>query len=210
MAAPIRVLCVHGVGRGSEEPAAENAWSDALWRGLSRVDPTAELEVRFLHYIDLFGARKLTALDCIKAAAKLSASWVTTTVGDIFGSRGAPRGDMQDELRWTAGMVVQWVEDEKLRRATRARLSGAMEAFKPHAVFAHSLGSLIAYDTFRHVSTRSSIEGRSFVSFGSQIGNRAVAKSFGGRIEPLVEARFWHHLFNDEDACFTARLKVVA
>ncbi len=206
----IRVLCVHGVGRGSEEPVSEEAWSDALWQGLERVDPEARLEVRFLHYVDIFAGHELTALDCVKAVGKLSASWVTTTVGDLFGARGAPRGDLKDDLRWTAGMVVQWVEDERLRRATRARLAAAIAALDPDAVFAHSLGSLIAYDTFRHAATRGSAEGRTFVSLGSQIGNRAVARSFGGRIEALENARFWRHLFNAEDACFTARLRVSA
>src|SRR5687768_1713628 len=105
--APIRVLCVHGVGRGSEEPNAEQAWSDALWHGLERVDSRARIEVRFLHYLDLFAGGELTALDCLKAVGKLSASWVSTTVGEIFGTRDAPRGDLKDELRWTAGMVVQ-------------------------------------------------------------------------------------------------------
>lgn len=206
---PIRVLCVHGVGRGTEEPKAENAWSDALWHGLSRADAGARLEVRFLHYVDAFGGRELTALDCLQAVGKLSASWVTTTVGEMFSTRGA-RGDLKDDLRWTAGMVVQWVEDDALRRATRARLATAVASFRPDVVFAHSLGSLIAYDTFRHLDTRASVAGRTFVSFGSQIGNRAVAKGFGGRIEALPDARFWHHLFNAEDACFTARLKVRA
>lgn len=207
---PIRVLCVHGVGRGSEEPNAEHAWSDALWQGLERADTTARIEIRFLHYLDLFAGRELTALDCLRAVGTLSASWVTTTVGEMFGSRGAPRGDLKDDLRWTAGMVVQWVEDQALRRATRGRLAGAMRQFAPDVVFAHSLGSLVAYDTFRHVDTRAVVADRTFVSFGSQIGNRAVAKSFGGRIEPLDDARFWHHLFNDEDACFTARIRLRA
>ncbi len=207
---PIRVLCIHGVGRGSEEPQSEHAWSDALWQGLERTDPNARIEVRFLHYVDIFAGRELTALDCLKAVGKLSASWVTTTVGEMFSARGAPRGDLKDELRWTAGMVVQWVEDETLRRATRARLAAAVRDFAPDVVFAHSLGSLIAYDAFRHVDTRAAIDGRTFVSLGSQIGNRAVARSFGGRIEPLEKARFWHHLFNGEDDCFTARLKVRA
>lgn len=207
---PIRVLYIHGVGRGSEEPTAEHACSDALWNGLATIDSGASIEVRFLHYLDIFAGRELTALDCLRAVGKLSASWVATTVGEMFGTRGAPRGDLKDELRWTAGMVVQWVEDQKLRKATRARLSSAIGEFNPDVVFAHSLGSLVAYDAFSHLDTRASIAGRTFVSFGSQIGNRAVARSFGGRIRELDDARFWNHLFNEEDACFTARLKVRA
>ena len=46
-------------------------------------------------------------------------------------------------LRWTAGMAVQWIEDDELRTSLCGRLVQAVKEFQPHAVLGHSLGSLI-------------------------------------------------------------------
>jgi hypothetical protein len=104
-------------------------------------------------------------------------------------------------------MVVQWVDDDTLRRQTRKRLETDVDAFEPDVVLAHSLGSLVAYDAFSLKEGRARLRGRSLVTFGSQIGNAFVRGSFGGRIRAL-EADHWFHLFNDEDAAFTSRIRL--
>lgn len=58
-------------------------------------------------------------------------------------------------------MVVQWAEDEKLRRATHERILDAVRRFDPDVVVAHSLGSLVAYDAFARSADRELMQGRS-------------------------------------------------
>src|SRR5690606_34639438 len=89
----------------------------------------------------------------------------------------------------------------------RARVQEHMERFQPHAVLAHSLGSLLCYDLFARNEGKSLLRDRAFVSFGSQIGNPFVRSTLGGRIEPLAAAR-WFHLFNPHDDAFTASLRI--
>ena len=74
-------------------------------------------------------------------------------------------------------------------------------------VLAHSLGSLICYDTF--VRNPEEIKGKVFVSFGSQIGNPAVRDVFAGRIQALA-GRKWYHLFNPDDHVLTYPLEIAA
>ena len=69
------------------------------------------------------------------------------------------------------------------------------------------IGSLITYDAFVEPEGRDALQGKVFVSFGSQIGNVFVRGSvFAGRVEPLESAAHWFHLFNPNDHVFTAPL----
>ena len=73
-------------------------------------------------------------------------------------------------------------------------------------VCAHSLGSLVAYDTFAR--NPGAIADKVFVTLGSQIGNPFVRDCFAGRIQALKDARMWYHLFNKDDHVFTARIRL--
>src|SRR5205814_203413 len=70
-------------------------------------------------------------------------------------------------------------------------------------------GSLLCYDLFTYDRKgRNAIKDRVFVSFGSQIGNLFVReKAWGGRVT-MIDARFWHHLFNPHDPVFTAQIAI--
>jgi metacaspase-1 len=203
MTKKLKILCIHGVGRHPEGGAWEGEWRTAILTSLRKADPSQEAEIEFVHHDAIFAKYRLTFWGTLKAVAKLTAS----AVGAPF--RTARGGD--GSLRWTAGMVVQWVENAKIRKLTRALLKERIEAFAPDVVCAHSLGSLIAYDTFTHPDTKAAVKGRYFVSLGSQIGNPFVAGNFlAGRIDPLREAKHWFHLYNSEDAVFTAQIRLQA
>lgn len=136
----------------------------------------------------------------LEAIAKLATSGVTS----LFRQ---PKG-IGDQIRWTAGMVVQWVENETLRIETRQKLEAKLADFKPDIVCAHSLGSLVCYDSFTGDGA-ALIKGRRFVSCGSQIGNPFVIGNFAaGRVSGLRQAKFWYHLYNAEDDVFTAEIRL--
>jgi metacaspase-1 len=203
MAEILRILAVHGVGEHPPGGAWEQEWIGAMQTAARKANAAAQIEVSFCHYDDLFASRKITAIDMLQAVARLTASAVSAPFRQ-------PR-DLGGSLRWTAGMIVKWVEDADFRRVTRTRLADAIRARQPHAIFAHSLGSLVSYDTFTNPDTANLVADRVLVTLGSQIGNPFVSGQFrAGKIEPLANAQFWYHLFNDEDDVFTAQLRLHA
>ena len=200
------VLCVHGVGHGDQDATLKPSWTQAITANLQRWQPNLDVDCRFLLYDDLFDHAPLNPVVYGKALAELLASGVIHGIGDLF---GATRGifDVPDEVRWTAGMVAQWASEPDLRSKLRKRLLAAIAEAPYSLVCAHSLGTLVCYDTFRREPA--AITNKTFMTFGSQIGNPCVRDCFAGRIEP-VKARQWYHLFNREDHVLTAHIKIGA
>ena len=199
----LKILCVHGVGRHPTGGAWEGEWKRSIEEPIARLDPDVQVQVEFVHLDDIFDQFKIGPLDVIEAIGKLGASGVSS----LFRS---PRG-LGDQVRWTAGMVVQWVENDKLRRLTRERLAQRIAAVQPQLVVAHSLGSLVCYDAFTSDKGAALTAGLRFVSAGSQIGHPFVVGNFAaGRLGPLPDADFWYHLYNREDDVFTAEIRLPA
>src|SRR5436190_18475232 len=203
---PMNILCVHGVGHGDLDPQLQPTWNNALTDAIQRWNPGQQVQCTFLDYDDLFAKAPLDAATVAEALAKLSLSGIVHGLGDLL---GLPRdfGGLQDTLRWTAGMVAQWAENDSLRAATRQRLLDALGNFNANIIVAHSLGSLICYDTFARNEDQAVLSGRSFVSLGSQIGNPFVRDTVGGRIVS-VGAEHWFHLYNVHDKAFAAPIRL--
>lgn len=203
MASTLKVLCVHGVGRHPVGGTWETEWADAIRAACASVDSSRTLEIQYCHYDDLFDKHKVGLGDCLEAIARLVANGITAPFRTARGS--------DSSLRNTAGLTVKWIESDAFRRQTRERLRARIEAFKPQVILGHSLGSLVAYDTFTHRDTAALCDGRMFVSLGSQIGNPFVRGEYqAGRLTGLPRARFWYHLFNRHDSVFTARISLAA
>ena len=205
---------MHGVNHLESDPgeppsADEQAWNDAILRAAHHWGITAQ--VRFAAYNKFFAAVDLSAAELAAAVVKLGASGIWHGVGDWFGTRGiGPQGGFGDTLEWTAGMVCKWAEDEGLRKKLRHRLLREIKDYEPQLILAHSLGSLIAYDTLARPANRSApgVSGGTLATFGSQIGHPAVRAVFGGKIVPVPALRHWFHLYNKNDHVFTAPLDV--
>jgi len=196
----MKVLCLHGVfHQESTASVWQPLWKKALVDGLGALNPgQPDPTVDFVPYDDLFEA----PLARLSYADFASAFWNLTS-GTIAHARGL--FDFSDATRWSSGMVVVWVDDEALRAALRTRMTEWLNQVKPDLICAHSLGSLIAYDTFVHDDA--GIRGKTLLTFGSQIGNLFVrGGAFAGRVEPLAAAADWIHLYNPNDHVFTAPL----
>jgi metacaspase-1 len=208
-AKPLRLLCIHGVGQHPVGGAWEREWSDTVRNALARVAPDVEPRFAFVHYDDLFEQYPITFLGTLEALAKLT----TSAMSAPFRARGLERG-LGNSLRWTAGMVVKWVEDEDFRSATRKRLAARLQRFTaddahpPDILLAHSLGSLVSYDTL--TATRGlALPNLRLVTFGSQIANPFVSGQFlAGRIRVPAGISHWTHLYNPEDAAFAAPVRL--
>jgi metacaspase-1 len=201
----LTVLGVHGLGdhRASDW---EEKWSEAVRAAFPQLQGLM-LDFRFVTYDDIF------ANTDISLAESASALWKLTTSGiSSIGRR--QRGvvsEISEKIRWTAGYVVAWVEDEGFKRESRKRILEAVRTHKPDIILAHSLGSLVTYNAFSHPDAEEAqvsqiLQNAHYITLGSQIGNPFVIRNLtNGRIFP-PKVRFWHHLYNVHDDVFTASI----
>jgi metacaspase-1 len=209
----LKILGVHGLGdhRTSTWKADWRTALLAAFPGQQAADgrEPIQLEFAFVTYDDIFERVDLSVWETMQAVWKLARSGASTALG----RRRGVLSDVSDRIRWTAGYVVAWVEDETFKKRTRERVLDAVVAEQPDLVLAHSLGSLVTYNAFSHPdASRSAVAAAlrraRYVTLGSQIGNSFVIGSLtAGRIEPVPVKR-WHHLYNEGDDVFTAPIKL--
>jgi hypothetical protein len=203
----LTIMGVHGLGGHSGSDWAQR-WADAVTEAFPVVEGV-KLDFKFVTYDDIFDDTNISLWDIAQALWKLGWSGVSS-----IGRR--ERGvvsTVTDRIRWTAGYVVAWVEDDKFQRRSRKRILEAVAKHKPDIILAHSLGSLVTYNAFAHSdATKAPVAGilsnARYVTLGSQIGNPFVVGNLtNGRIRPLA-VRFWHHLYNRHDNVFTAEIRL--
>ncbi len=203
----IKIMCVHGLGDHRTSP-----WQDEWRTAIAQAFPSGsgvDVEFRFSSYDKIFEATNITFGETIGALWKLTRSGVSQ-----IGRRN--RGilsNVSDRVRWTAGYVVAWVEDDRFQKRTRDFILKEVEDFKPDVILAHSLGSLITYNAFSHPdaaadSIAPTLAAAHYVTLGAQIGNPFVIGNLShGRVEQLP-VEHWHHLYNEHDDVFTAPLNL--
>jgi len=225
------LLCVHGVG-GHAGATWKQSWKEAIERGQHNAGLAPEqTSPEFFSYdavFERFGPPSLQEVGSALAILLRSGLGLHRSRTDPTAKAAATRSlrDLRETLRWTAEMVVQWAEDEALRKELRSLLYAEIRRHRPAALCGHSLGSLIAYDALVHAEndlgpherceTLKSV--RTLVTLGSQLGNPFVRGLFGGRVvvphaageaaqgnEPSLA---WFHLYNHHDDVFTARLRL--
>jgi metacaspase-1 len=200
----LRVLGVHGIGDHHTDLSWQAHWVKWIRKGVSTWNEKLDVQVKFYLHDAIFADYPITFSGSVEALAKL----LTSGAEDLFRRRRGLLDGFQNRLRWYAGMLVQWVENERLRELLRAGLVSRIKEFDPHVVCGHSLGSLVCYDTFTHPQTKKVVSNKTFVSLGSQIANPFVAGNFlAGRITTIPAAQ-WYHLFNEHDNVFTAPIRI--
>lgn len=216
---PLRLLCLHGVGHGDAGAGwqVDPDWKDK-WRWIiagnlaaNGIDADA-IDIRWLRYDDLFGDGP-SPVQLLRAVPL----FLEGLASEVSGKRAFGVA-LPELLRWTAGMAVQWIENDDLRTRLCDRLMAEIAAFRPHAVLAHSLGSLIGYDAMRRAivaggAQAALLDGRMFASFGSQIAHPIVMREvWGGKVAPLASngrsIAAWFHLYNPADRVFTRPINV--
>ena len=202
----IKVMGVHGLG-DHRNSTWEDTWSDALTGAFPSQDRVS-IEPSFITYDDIFEETEISVWEATGALWKLAKSGMSS----IARERGW-LDKVPEKIRWTAGYVVAWVEDDGFQRKTRKRILDAVKTHEPDIVLGHSLGSLITFNAFSHDDALDEqvapiLRKMMYVSLGSQIGNPFVVRNLtAGRIEALpVQA--WRHLYNRNDDVFTAPLRL--
>lgn len=205
MAKTIKILGVHGLGDHRTSPWKAE-WQAAV-RSCFDADTEVTLEFSFAEYDEIFDDTDIDFADTMKALWKLGLS-------GLGGLARRQRGfdDISDRVRWTAGYVVAWVEDKGFQERTRQLVLDTVRDVKPDVILAHSLGSLVTYNAFIHAdagggAVAKALKSARYVTFGSQIGNPFVVGNLThGRVQ-MPGVRHWHHLYNEHDDVFTARIR---
>lgn len=203
----LKLMGVHGLGdhRASDW---KTTWPDAIVKAFPKIEGLS-LQFDFMSYDDIYEATDLTFAECAIAVWKLGKS-------GVFSVGRRDRGvlsETSERIKWTAGYVVAWVEDEDFQAKARQRVYETLEKQRPDVVLAHSLGSLVTYNAFTHPDARKAGIGKllknlTYVTLGSQIANPFVIRNLtNGRVQPL-DVKFWHHLYNVHDDVFTAPIRV--
>jgi metacaspase-1 len=209
------ILCVHGVGHAEAGQNSEpnqpwnELWIEAITGAFRKCNNRDPLDFPVVAYDRLFEAAPLNPFEYPQALAELLASAAFHSIAGPSRAKAFGPADLGKYAgRWFAGMVVQWLVDDNLRKQCRDAVGTAIERYNPQIICAHSLGTLLCYDLFTFDDVgRQKIQDRTFISFGSQIGNTFVkAKAWGGRV-PMIAARQWYHLFNHQDPAFTAEIQ---
>lgn len=214
----VRVLAVHGVGHGDATSKWRDEWRQQIAAEI-RSRPGASdwtVEIDFARYDDIFTRYPLGGKQIEDAIVRLTRGLLSGTKGENARGLVPNIPTFNETLRWTAGMVIQWVDEPDLRKELRDRLAKDMLEVDPDIVIAHSLGSLAAYDLFRRQVANGEtnfLNGRMLVTLGSQIAHPAVMPVFDGRIEALTTEAgdgfdHWFDLFNEHDLVFTRPIPV--
>ncbi len=199
----MKILCIHGIGHQEERPAWRDDWVQLITSRAKEWQPAVAPVITQFAYDDLFAAESTSSAVYVAAVLKLLKSWAGHTgERDIFG--------VFDKTRWTVGMVAQWSAIDALRVKLRAKLASEIRALNPDVIMAHSLGTLVTYDTLSHADSRGKLGAfnGALVTFGAQVGHPAVADVFAGRIEMPPSVTRWWNLFNENDLVFTREFPV--
>jgi hypothetical protein len=203
----VKIMGVHGLGDQRHSDWAR-LWELAISQAFPQL-PDVRFEFSAVTYDDIFEKVEISFGESLRALWKLTKSGVST-----WGHHRGLVEEISDKIKWTAGYVVAWVEDEEFQRKSRARMLESLLSIKPDVICAHSLGSLITYNAFTHQDALADpriqqiLNKCNYVTLGSQIGNPFVIRNLtNGRIlTPNVA--FWHHLFNLNDDVFTAPIRL--
>ena len=189
-----RILCIHGVG-GKDATIA--SWGPE-WKKAIRSRCNIPLKFAFLEMDDLFceSRYRMDGIHYLQAIRLYISSWISSEWRRAF------RDDaFFNAVRLYAGMPAQYITDDLLREKLRTRLERMMLQFRADAVYAHSLGSMVAYDTFRSsVNCAKTI----LVTSGSQLGHPCLHDLYGGPLQPLP-VKTWINLHNANDKLFASR-----
>lgn len=191
-----KILCIHGIGgKDVTMDQWKSGWENQILAstGFSKNETQfhfLEIDTVFKKYQDKNGIKYLATI------LRLIKDWATVAISrerDIFGKDGA--------IRWYAGMVVQFAQDEELRDKLCDLLKKFLDRENPDLIYCHSLGTLLTYDLLRQEAVQGKFRELTLVTSGSQIGHPALLKLFGGVLMPL-NIRHWFNFHNPYDYVF--------
>ncbi|MFZ4596538.1 MAG: caspase family protein, partial [Verrucomicrobiaceae bacterium] len=207
MSTTIKILFIHGIGFQEEDTRWQKAWEESARLAVQATNPNADVNAEFFNYDQMFKDNDAPNVAMVASVSQMLTSWLAGKVGGLFGrSRGVFDNVIHD---WEArpGMVAEWAGDKDLRKELREKLEAEVNRVKPDVIAAHSLGSLLSYEWLRLDANGSTIKDTTFLTFGSQISNPALAPVFDGQIL-MPGVKQWINLWNKQDKVFVDSIRL--
>jgi hypothetical protein len=168
----LRVVGVHGVGNHRPSATAARAAEElsAIWRrALARRFP-APIDLAIAYYADRINpnGRQGTADDLPPEARELLEAWLEELGIPDAVAQGNATVPIRQAIAWIAERrrlaprlvelfvttffreVADYLHADDVRRASRDAVAATIRAHQPSVVLAHSLGSVVAYETLWH------------------------------------------------------------
>ena len=209
MANRLTILGVHGLGDHRNSTWKED-WEEAV-RAAFPGQSDIVLDFKFITYDPIFEKEQISSWDTAQAVWKLTSSAVTST----FRREKGLVSKVSDRVRWTAGYVVAWVEEDSFQEATRKLVLDALRDYQPDILLGHSLGSLVTYNAITHhqalddKDVSAVMAKMRYITLGSQIANPFVVRNLTTGRVTVPAVKYWHHLFNEHDDVFTAPIRIL-
>ncbi len=209
---------IHGVNTNEDSvPSPYSFWETAITNGLKSAGYTGPINTSGVKYNTIFDKHCDNILIYGDAVAELLASVAEHAVstpeqlGAAAQAPAQPGDGILNGIRWTAGMVAQWVVESDLRDACNDLLCAQIQQFAPDVIFAHSLGTLLCYDFFANDPRGKDIFAKgTLITFGTQIANTFIKdRMWGGNVE-MIGVGQWYNLYNPNDPVFVASVDVAA
>src|SRR5262249_39298435 len=122
----MKILCIHGVGQHLSNGTWQTDWRNALTAAVQNAGGPALKpgDIEFSLLDSLFERYPLSTSQWAEATALLAESGIVHGIGDIWHTARGWLDTLGSRVRWTAGMVVQWVSEAGLRRDLRNLVLG--------------------------------------------------------------------------------------
>ncbi|MFC8175987.1 hypothetical protein [Streptomyces sp. NPDC057325] len=205
----MKILGIHGIGnlRVDEDPETVADHMAALWGKHLAVGGTPDADVRVAYYADLLQdsghqgddgrleelseseeailADMFSLLETPAEPAGVAQGWLTyllrAQLQDIVASKACSPGLMEWFVVRFAKEVHRYLEPGPARLAVQERVLEALTTHRPDVVIAHSLGSVIAYETLHNCGD---LEVPLLITLGSPL---ALPKAVFHRLTPGPE-----------------------
>lgn len=197
-----RILCIHGIG-GKDDSMDDNPGWAQDWRGglKTHLSITDDMNISFMKFDSHFDKQNAGVVEYTKFIAKTFLDFLTRR-------RSQKMMSIKDWMDDYPDMVVEYLQDKKLKRVLWNQLKRHIEEHRPDIIYAHSLGSLMCYDFFSEEENSQGYEHITLVTAGSQIGSKLIKAHIKFPIVQLP-IKNWYNLNNDKDLVF-ARQNIVA
>jgi len=207
----MNILVIHGLNT-PEIPDPYTEWIKVIKAGLTNANFAEPVNLFEMNYNQIFIDNYLDPRTYAEAAAQLIGSTIWhSLLATAAVPAQEPPADFEDQMSASAGMVAQWVTEQKVRSQCSDEIINLIQSHNIDVIFAHSLGTLLCYDCFSHDPRRlTAFNQGTLVTFGSQINNPFVRdKMWPGQIQMIPVAR-WMNIYNPHDPVFVAPLDVPA
>ncbi len=201
----MKVLFVHGVGHMDDNLWWQEVWVNAVEKAMGG---GRKIEPQFMAYDKLFEENgPPSGFDYLKALLSLLVCRKETN-WRVRSHKSAGDKPLKNQIRWRAGMVAEFLIDEKMKKKWRLQFQTLLKEFEPDVVYAHSLGTLLTYDFLMHPDFKNETYKWVYITAASQLYHDQLKHIFIRPLE-MPKVKRWINLNNPHDMVLAENQLVV-